>query len=451
MSADDHVRIASNTKTFVATAILQLVDRNQLSLDGHLDSFVEGVPFGDQIAIRQLLNMTAGVFDYTDDPQFVQDYIANPLLPFSLQDLLTVINRNAPRYPPGGPAQYDDSNYYLLGAIVEAVTGRTLGDFIQTEILNPLGLTETSYPTTSDMPTPFAHGYYRVSDAAPRDVSLSNPAVPAGAGAMISAGRHEALGEGSGDRKPAQSGNPEPATPDQRAEPEPVGHHELWPRDRRHQRLPWPHRGHSRLQHCLLLSPERASHDRGHCERGHPEQRAGCDDVPHPGRIPVSQAVPQRALSARRPPLPRSSASATRYRWLCSATSRLLVSGTKPPIFQDSCPTSGRRRPPRHHRATIDSIVTSTGIEGRLSWCVLFGVEAPARTPDEVTVVGAWRRVATRMTRGAFAYRDVMVGGRVRNGGPGRPMATWHVCRASLLVSRSSSIPGKHIRVPNSR
>jgi D-alanyl-D-alanine carboxypeptidase len=186
MNTDDHVRIASNTKTFVATAILQLVDRHQLSLDDHLDTFVEGVPYGDQITIRQLLNMTAGVYDYTDDPQFVQAYIANPLLPFSLQDLLTIINRNAPRYAPGGPAQYDDSNYYLLGAIVEAVTHQALGDVIQTEILDPLGLKDTSYPTTSDMPAPFAHGYYPVSDAPPRDVTLSNPAVPAGAGAMIS-------------------------------------------------------------------------------------------------------------------------------------------------------------------------------------------------------------------------------------------------------------------------
>jgi D-alanyl-D-alanine carboxypeptidase len=186
MSTDDHVRIASNTKTFVATAILQLVDHGQLSLDDHLDTFIKGVTYGDQITIRQLLNMTAGVFDYTDDPQFAQAYIANPLLPFSLQDLLAVINRNTPRYPPGGPAQYDDSNYYLLGAIVEAVTHRPLGDVIQTEILDPLGQNETSYPTTADMPTPFAHGYYPVSDAAPRDVSLSNPAVPAGAGAMIS-------------------------------------------------------------------------------------------------------------------------------------------------------------------------------------------------------------------------------------------------------------------------
>jgi D-alanyl-D-alanine carboxypeptidase len=186
MSTDDHVRIASNTKTFVATAILQLVDRGQLGLDDHLDTFIKGVTYGDQVTIRQLLNMTAGVFDYTDDPQFVQAYIADPLLPFSLQDVLTIINANSPRYPPGGPAAYDDSNYYLLGAIVEAVTHRTLGDVIQTEILDPLGLNETSYPTTADMPTPFAHGYYPVSDAAPRDVTLSNPAVPAGAGAMIS-------------------------------------------------------------------------------------------------------------------------------------------------------------------------------------------------------------------------------------------------------------------------
>jgi D-alanyl-D-alanine carboxypeptidase len=86
---------------------------SQLSLSDHLSKFVTGVPNGDRITVRHLPNMTAGVYDYTDEPQFDQDYINNPLLPFSLDDLLTIINRNKPRYPPCGPAQWSTSRRWI--------------------------------------------------------------------------------------------------------------------------------------------------------------------------------------------------------------------------------------------------------------------------------------------------------------------------------------------------
>ena len=66
----DHVRIASITKTFAATAIPQLVDDGRLSLDDHLSQYVPGVPNGNSITVRQLLDMTSGIYDYTADEQF---------------------------------------------------------------------------------------------------------------------------------------------------------------------------------------------------------------------------------------------------------------------------------------------------------------------------------------------------------------------------------------------
>ena len=184
---DDHFRIASNTKTFTATAVLQLVDKGSLRLQDHLEKFIPGIPYGNQITIKELLNMSSGIYDFTSDEELVKKFVDDPLLPgWTPQDLIPVIQSHKPAFPPGTAVAYCDSNYVLLGLIVEKVTGRRLGDVIQTEILDKLGMRDTSYPTTPDLPAPFSRGYYPVTDARPREITEINPDFPAGAGAMIS-------------------------------------------------------------------------------------------------------------------------------------------------------------------------------------------------------------------------------------------------------------------------
>lgn len=187
LQLDDHFRIASNTKTFTATAILQLVDKGSLSLQDPLEKFIPGISYGNQITIKELLNMSAGVYDFTSDKELVEKFDTNPLLPgWTPQDVIPVIQSHEPAFPPGTAVVYTDSNYVLLGLIVEKVTGRKLGDVIQTEILDKLGMRNTSYPTTPELPAPFSRGYLPITDSAPRDVTESNPDFAAGAGAMIS-------------------------------------------------------------------------------------------------------------------------------------------------------------------------------------------------------------------------------------------------------------------------
>ena len=185
LQLSDHFRIASNTKTFTATAILQLVDEKRISLSDHLDRYIPGIPYGGQITIDQLLGMTSGVYDYTADPAFVAAYVANPLLPFSLSQLVAIVQRNKPLFAPGTSIAYDDSNYYLLGAIAEKVSGQPLSQLIAGKITRPLGLDHTSYPTTPAMPAPFSRGYV-IEAGSIQDYTASNPAVAGGAGAMIS-------------------------------------------------------------------------------------------------------------------------------------------------------------------------------------------------------------------------------------------------------------------------
>lgn len=187
VTIDDHIRIASITKTFTATVVLQLVDEGKLGLDDHLEQFVPGIPNGDRITLRQVLGMTAGIFDYVADPEFAAAYDRDPLLPFSPSQAVGIIRRHAPDFPPGAQVQYSNSNYMLLGSIIEQVTGQAAGAVITDRIITPLGLTSTSFPTTPEMPSPYTHGYEAAAvDDALRDVTRSNPDVPWTAGAIIS-------------------------------------------------------------------------------------------------------------------------------------------------------------------------------------------------------------------------------------------------------------------------
>jgi D-alanyl-D-alanine carboxypeptidase len=162
------------------------VDQHKLALSDKLSRFVAGIPHGDQITLAQLLGMTSGIYDYVNDPAVIKVYNRNPLLRFGLKDVVSIIKRHKPMFAPGAAAVYDNSNYYLLGVIAARAAHQSLPRLIKTQILTPLGLEHTSYPTTSAMPKPFSHGYISQTNFPPRDVTRSNPAFAGGAGAMIS-------------------------------------------------------------------------------------------------------------------------------------------------------------------------------------------------------------------------------------------------------------------------
>jgi len=183
---NDHVRIASITKSLTATAVLQLVDRGRLRLGDTLSSYVRGIPNGTTITVRQLLNMSAGVYDYTMDEEFGRDFDADPRMPFGPRDAIRIVQRHEPSFAPGEQVSYSDSNYVLLGLIVQRVTDRPLGQVIRHRILKPLGMSHTSYPNGFAMPEPHARGYVEAADGSLRDVTRINPGVASGAGAMIS-------------------------------------------------------------------------------------------------------------------------------------------------------------------------------------------------------------------------------------------------------------------------
>ncbi|WP_314250159.1 serine hydrolase domain-containing protein [Streptomyces kutzneri] len=182
---DQRFRIASNTKSFVSTVLLQLEGEGRLSLDDSVETWLPGVVRGNgndgtAITIRKLLNHTSGIYDPTTEPEFFapylerhdRDYVYTPR---------EVIAR-AVRHEPIG-SRYSNTNYLLAGLVIEAVTQRSAPSEIHRRILAPLGLKDTSFPVTDPrIHGPHLHGY----DLEGNDVTRFSPSYDWTAGAMIS-------------------------------------------------------------------------------------------------------------------------------------------------------------------------------------------------------------------------------------------------------------------------
>ena len=187
VTLDDHVRIASNTKTFVATVVLQLVDEGLVGLDDPIEDYVPGIPNGTTITVRQVLGMNAGIADFIAVPEIAAEYAANPLITMTPDEILAWIRESSPDFAPGAQVHYSNSNYVILGFLIEAVTGQSPEKEIATRLIAPLGLTNTSFPLTPFMPEPVMHGYFAENLGDPLiDVTRSNPGFPWTSGAMIS-------------------------------------------------------------------------------------------------------------------------------------------------------------------------------------------------------------------------------------------------------------------------
>jgi D-alanyl-D-alanine carboxypeptidase len=182
----DRVRIASNTKPFTATVILQLAEEGKLSLDDKLEKFIQGVPYGNEITIRQICNMTSGIFSFTEDEQFNKEFTENPLMRFTPQQAVDIALKHQPYFPPGQGWHYSDTNYEILGMIIEKVTGRRAGNEITGRIIKPLRLKNTSFPVTPDITGKNSRGYVYMEGKGLLDYTRINPDIPWTGGAIVS-------------------------------------------------------------------------------------------------------------------------------------------------------------------------------------------------------------------------------------------------------------------------
>jgi D-alanyl-D-alanine carboxypeptidase len=156
VTAQTHFMIGSITKTFTATALLRLVDQGKVSLSDPISKYVPGVPNGQSITISQLLNHTSGIADFSDSPSFQRQEQANPNMVWTPQQLVSLGTALPPYFPPGGGWKYSNTNYILLGLVIQSVTSQPAAQFITAQVLAPLRLQNTGMATSIEPPAPGA-------------------------------------------------------------------------------------------------------------------------------------------------------------------------------------------------------------------------------------------------------------------------------------------------------
>jgi D-alanyl-D-alanine carboxypeptidase len=149
--------IASITKTFVTATVMQLVDEGKLSLDDRLARHVPDFPNAKNITIRQLLGHTSGLFDYFQNPAYARQVFANPARSWTPRQILKFVQ--APVCAPGSCFRYSNTNFVLLGLVVESVTGKDLSAVIRKRLLDPLGMEHTVFQPDEATPRDAAHGH----------------------------------------------------------------------------------------------------------------------------------------------------------------------------------------------------------------------------------------------------------------------------------------------------
>jgi D-alanyl-D-alanine carboxypeptidase len=214
--ADTHFRIASNTKTMTSAVILLLAQEGKIALGDSISKYVAGIPSGDAITIAELLSMRSGLYNYTNASELAASLDHDPARAWTPAELLAIALRHPPTFPPGQAYEYSNTNYLLLGLIVEKVETKALADVFAARLFGPLGMRETSLPASSSntLPEPYSHGYlygsssYALTDAPypanlqaqakagtlkPNDDTDQNPSYALAAGGAISTARELAV------------------------------------------------------------------------------------------------------------------------------------------------------------------------------------------------------------------------------------------------------------------
>jgi len=186
--ATDHMRIASVAKAFSGAVALNLVRFGELSLDDTIESVVPTLPKAwGKVTLRQLLNHTSGVPDYTTSKPFIEHAQTKPRAYVPPKEIISWVEKDPLAFKPDSKYEYSNTDNIVVGLMVEAVTKGSYTNALQKIVLGPAKLTQTSLPTKIKIPTPFIHGYEVPAEKEEVDVSeVLNPSGAWASGAIIS-------------------------------------------------------------------------------------------------------------------------------------------------------------------------------------------------------------------------------------------------------------------------
>ena len=190
---DGEVRIGSNTKTFVAVVVMQLVQEGKVGLDEPIETYLPGLIKGEgvdgsKITVRQLLQHTSGLPEYTDttpgsgDIFQIKDHYAQP------RDLLDTALSKPAAFEPGTQWKYTNTNYIVLGMLIERVSQRPVGEQIDERIVKKLGLSHTYLPGNGEkkLHGPHPQSYHLSAEGKLEDMTDLDTSLAWAAGGMVS-------------------------------------------------------------------------------------------------------------------------------------------------------------------------------------------------------------------------------------------------------------------------
>ena len=190
MTSADMLRIASMTKTFVSVVVQKLSEEGKLSLDDKMAQYLSAadrISHGSEITIRRLLNMTSGIYDYTDSDDYNDEVERNPhRSPWTPEEILEYVYKEKAVFSPGEGWEYSNTNYILLDMLVKAVSGTSLAAEMRRIIHAPLGLGNTFMEIQEPREGGFGGLIVRGYENDEEDVTEIQDALGLGDGGLIS-------------------------------------------------------------------------------------------------------------------------------------------------------------------------------------------------------------------------------------------------------------------------
>jgi len=177
-------RLGSITKQFTSMLVMQLVQEGKLTLDTRLSDVLPTYrkDTGSRVTIRQLLDHTSGIPSYTELPGFTADVSRNP---YKVEDFVARYCSGDLQFEPGSKFRYDNSGYFLLGAVIEKVTGKPYEEVLADRITGPLGMRSTGYDHPEEIIRKRASGYQKGPNGL-QNAHYIDMSVPFAAGALCS-------------------------------------------------------------------------------------------------------------------------------------------------------------------------------------------------------------------------------------------------------------------------
>lgn len=158
-TSEMHFRNGALAFTYMATLLLEFVDRKKVTLDTKLSAYFPDLPDANRITLRNLAQMTSGYADYVYQPETTEGTYRDPFRQWTPAELIQIGVSKPMQFAPGANWGYSHTNYVILGLVLEKIAGMPLADAIRQYVLDPMGLKETRASTTPAIPEPVLHAF----------------------------------------------------------------------------------------------------------------------------------------------------------------------------------------------------------------------------------------------------------------------------------------------------